>query len=166
MITRDALNILNPEAFTHEAVMLAYRRAAMKYHPDRGGSLQMMQAVNEALETLQAALDQGQTFEPNETQSDYGDELNAAIRAIIDLPGIVIEICGSWVWVSGDTRPHKDVIKAAGFKWAPKKAMWHFRPAEYKSHFSRGRMDMDDIRNKYGSSRPGFAPSNRIARGF
>ena len=32
-------------------------------------------------------------------------------------------------WVSGNTKPIKDKLKAMGFKWAPKKKMWYLRPA-------------------------------------
>ena len=31
-------------------------------------------------------------------------------------------------WVSGNTKPIKDKLKAMGFKWAPKKKMWYLRP--------------------------------------
>lgn len=31
-------------------------------------------------------------------------------------------------WVSGNTRPIKDHLKAMGFKWAPKKKMWYLKP--------------------------------------
>jgi len=57
------------------------------------------------------------------------------------------------VWVSGDTRNHKDALKAAGFRWAPQKTMWYFRPDNWTSA-SRGGFDMDAIRSKYGSATP------------
>jgi hypothetical protein len=80
---------------------------------------------------------------------NLGDELNAALNAIIGL-GLDIEICGSWIWVSGDTRPHREVLKAAGFKWAPKKLMWSYSPAGKKT-WSRGGWDMEQIRANHGS---------------
>jgi curved DNA-binding protein CbpA len=158
MRIQDALNILKPKSTDLDAIKSAWRKACSKYHPDKGGSTAMMQAVNEAYETLLNAehIDQPESF------TDYGDELNAAINAILDLPGLDIEVCGSWVWVGGDTRTHKDALKAAGYKWASKKKMWNFRPAGFRS-FSRGDTTMDDIRTKYGSSRPGFTPGNRIS---
>ena len=39
--------------------------------------------------------------------------------------GIEIEVCGSWVWVSGDTKPHKERLKALGFCWHSKKHCWY-----------------------------------------
>jgi hypothetical protein len=29
---------------------------------------------------------------------------------------VEIEICGLWVWVGGETKKHKDTLKAAGYK--------------------------------------------------
>ncbi len=157
MLVKDALNILKPDGVTPSAIKLAWQRAASRYHPDKGGSTEMMQAVNEAYETLCNAEDLTQP----EEFTDYGEELNVALNVVIDLPGLVIEICGAWIWVSGETRAHKDALKAAGFKWAPKKKMWHYRPADFRS-WSRGKSTMDEIRNKYGSTRPNFVPNNRL----
>ena len=158
MRIQDALNILKPSSTDGADIKLAWRKACSKYHPDKGGSTAMMQAVNEAYETLLNA----EYIDQQDEYTDYGDELNAAINAILGLDGLEIEICGSWVWVSGDTRTHKDAIKTAGYKWASKKKMWNFRPDGFRS-FSRGSVDMDSIRNKYGSTRPDWAPTNRLS---
>jgi hypothetical protein len=76
--------------------------------------------------------------------------LNAAINAVIDLDGLEIEVCSSWVWVTGNTKDHKPAIKDAGYWWAKKKLAWYFRPSDYNSK-GRGKFTMDDIRNKYGN---------------
>lgn len=149
MSHKDALNILGlASSATFQDIKIAYRRACMAYHPDRNpAGLEMMKLINAAWACLS-------DFVPGSEKdafdaSSYGTELNAALNAIINL-GLEIEICGSWVWVSGDTRPHREVLKASGFKWAPKKMMWNFRPPEWKS-FSRGKFSMDDIRERHGS---------------
>jgi hypothetical protein len=129
-----------------EAVKLAYRRACSKYHPDKGGSTEMMQAVNEAYELLKFF--SGHVSHEG-SQLGYGDAMNAAINVIVGLHGLNIEICGSWVWVTGDTKTHKEAIKTAGFKWASKKCAWYFSPNVTTS--SRGKYSMDTIRSKYGS---------------
>lgn len=38
---------------TNDEIRAAYRRAAMKHHPDRGGSLEAFQAVQDAYAALQ-----------------------------------------------------------------------------------------------------------------
>ena len=72
------------------------------------------------------------------------------IEKIIHLPGIDIELCGHWIWVSGDTRPVKETLKAAGLQFASKKIKWYYRPEEFR--ITRGgNKTMEQIREKYGS---------------
>lgn len=150
MTTKDALNVLGLKVdATFEVIKGAYRKACMQYHPDRNpAGLEMMKIVNAAYNALTDYV-AGSVKEDVDPSINLGEELNAALNAIIGF-GLTIEICGSWLWVSGDTRPYKEELKAAGFKWAPKKMMWHFRPADYKS-FSRGKYTMDEIRARHGS---------------
>lgn len=157
----DALHILGIEMSSSDTdyigiIKIAYRQACSKYHPDRNpAGLEMMKLINAAYSSLSdvlngAQFDKSVSKEYKEGLENYGQDINAALMAIINL-GLQIEVCGSWVWVSGDTKPHKETLKVAGFKWAPKKRMWHFRPADYKS-FNRGKWDMDKIRSKHGSN--------------
>jgi DnaJ-class molecular chaperone len=49
MKLEDAAKILNLSGdVTPETIKAAYRRASSKYHPDKGGSVEMMQTVNQA----------------------------------------------------------------------------------------------------------------------
>ena len=164
----DALNILGlAGAADADSCEKAYRRAAMKFHPDRaGGSSEMMQAVNQAIESIREWYAAGNdNLRDHNTPSGYGDLLADAIAAIVELQGIAIEICGSWIWVTGDTKPHKEAFKAAGFRWGAKKAAWYFRPAGFKSR-GRGRFSLDDIREMHGSQHvPGKAPKDRVSNG-
>ncbi|HZH97186.1 MAG TPA: hypothetical protein VEY06_14940, partial [Flavisolibacter sp.] len=73
------------------------------------------------------------------------------IEKIIYLPGIVIEVVGNWIWVTGNTRPLKEVLKAAHFYFAPKKCAWYFRTEEYKRR-SWGK-SLEEIRQRYGSEK-------------
>lgn len=84
-----------------------------------------------------------------EVNCDFGEALNAAINAVIGLTDIVIEVCGAWVWLTGDTKAHKEAIKAAGYWWACKKSAWYFRPPDHKS---RNKGDLEKIRDTYGSA--------------
>ena len=149
---KDALNILGLQmAVNFVEIRAAYRAACSKYHPDRNpAGLEMMKLVNAAYEALENYDYLTAAKEAENVTTDLGDEMNAALNAVIGL-GLTIELCGSWIWVSGDTKPHKDVLKAAGYHWAPKKCMWHWRPADYKS-FSRGKYTMDEIRAAHGST--------------
>lgn len=155
----QAAEILSMEtgAIDQTAVTAAYRRAAMAYHPDRGGSTEMMQAVNQAYAMLQAF--EGEVTASN--QEGYGAALNDAINAIVALYGLSIEVCGCWVWVSGDTKKHKDDLKVAGYRWASKKHMWYFRPEGW-TRSARGTWDMDKIRTAHGSQSVTSRPSAQL----
>ncbi len=105
----DSLNILsiNQARVTYEEVKSAYRKACKKYHPDvNPAGLAIMKAVNEAFETLKQERFP-LTIYGDQNFSDYGEALNQALNAIVHLAGINIEVCGSWVWVSGNTFPKK-----------------------------------------------------------
>lgn len=164
MIIQDAAKILGiTGSTTPKQTKAAYRKAAMQYHPDRNpAGAEMMKIVNEAYETLK---DFDGEIEQSETTSteDYPNAVNDALNTIIDLVGIDIEICGAWVWVSGDTFKHKTILKEAGFKYASKKKHWYFRPEDWSSR-SRNSLSMDDIRDKYGSAGPRRKTSTRIAQ--
>ena len=133
------------------SIKLAYRKACSKFHPDKGGSNEMMKAVNDAYETLkgyESSLE-GESVDFSEGDT-YPDELNEALNVALSLSGLIVEVCGIWIWVTGDTKEHKEALKEAGFKWAKKKVAWHFRPMDYKSK-GRGNWDLEKIRENHGS---------------
>jgi curved DNA-binding protein CbpA len=155
MKTIDALNILEitEETITLEAVKKAYRKASKRYHPDfNPAGLAMMQTVNEAYESL-SELSFPIEKKAEESFTNYGSILNDALNKIVHLFGVQIEVCGSWVWVSGNTKLHKDIFNESGFKYSGKKAMWYFRPENQKKRYFRGTSSIDEIRTKYGSER-------------
>ena len=94
-----------------------YRRLAMKYHPDMGGSTEAMQQINAEHDALFEMLKK----QHNASADEYHQttETAAEFRDIIDFlmkfDDLEVELVGSWVWCGGNTKPHKDDLKAAGF---------------------------------------------------
>ena len=149
----DAAKLLNLSgAVTPDDVKRAYRKAAMQFHPDRNpAGAEMMRLINAAYETLKDYT--GDLGGGVGEGISYPEAVNEALNAIIALAGLDIEICGAWVWVSGQTFTHKEALKAAGFKYASQKKRWYFRPEDWRSA-SRGQFTMDEIRSVYGSAKP------------
>lgn len=152
---------------TIEELKKAYRKQAQANHPDNGGNAEVMKAINAEYEKmfnrLKAAHNQdastGRTKKMNETAAEYMD----IIQKIISFVGIEIEVCGSWVWVSGDTYRYKAELKAAGFRWASKKKMWYWRNEEDACKSNGKSKSMEYIRETYGSEKYATAKQMYIA---
>jgi len=162
MKIEDAAKLLEISGeLTKEIIKRAYKKACSKYHPDKGGSTEMMQAINQAYESLK-------DFEGNIEAGElgYADLLNEALLKILDLPSIEIEVCGAWIWVTGETKQHSAVLGrkegGAGFFWAKKKEAWYYRPSDWKSA-SRGNWDLDRIRDAHGSQKINSRGQQRLA---
>lgn len=148
----DACKILgiNGEV-TPEIVKTAYRRACSKFHPDRNpAGLEMMKLVNAAYEILKDHTG-NYAHSADADDLDYGDLMNAALAVAMGCVGCKIEVMGTWIWVTGDTRANKEALKTAGFFWSKNKLAWYFRPSDFKSA-SHGNWSLDDIRSSYGST--------------
>ena len=54
--------------------------------------------------------------------------------------------------MSGDTKPHKYILKSLDFKWHAKKSNWYKAPDNYRTK-SRKDYNMEDLRTMYGSEK-------------
>lgn len=160
----DAANLLQLSGAIDAAIIkAAYRKAAFIFHPDRNPSgLEMMKMINEAFQVLKG-YEGNITVDEGVDKSGFGypEAVSDALDMIIELSGIEIEVCGAWVWVSGDSYPHRKELKKAGFIFAGKKKMWYYRPDDWESK-ARGRFSMDDIRDRYGSSTPAKSERKKL----
>jgi curved DNA-binding protein CbpA len=150
---------------TSEEIKNEYRRLAKLNHPDIGGDTATMQAINLAYTlAMDAAIRSekpGWTPEGYDHAAAVAEGIREAIDAIIKFDNISIEICGTWVWVSGQTRAIKEALKEAGYKWAPKKdgQPWYF--AGTPSRNRKRRYSLDEIRMRYGSDKVENQPASR-----
>lgn len=140
------------ECTTLDEVKAQYKKLAKQYHPDLGGDTETMQAINKEYAFASAKVISGSELSEEETAEEirFSEEYRTAIEKIIHLEGITVELVGRWIWVTGNTRNHKEVLKMAGYFFASKKLAWYFRTGEYKSNRG-GKKNLDEIRAKYGS---------------
>lgn len=167
MNINDALNLLNlSDSATQKEIKKAFKVQSLKYHPDRNpAGSQMMIAINAAYEFLKSLSDPV-VASNGFNQNDYSEELSRVLNELLDLEGLILEICGNWIWITGDTKPHAKRLGrkegGIGCFYASKKRSWYYRPAEYKSSNRKG-VDMDSIRATYGSTTPLKTKSKAIA---
>ena len=126
-----------------------YKELALMHHPDRGGNTAKMQEINAEYESIIKNPFFSFTEQTQEEQQEF-IKYPEIINQVIGLHGIIIELIGNWIWISGNTYPHKQELKQIGFYFAPKKVMWYYRPPEYKSS-NKSPKSIDAIRAKYGS---------------
>jgi len=101
-------------------------------------------------ERLRGEFRKSMSDEEAEETVDLEKEVADKLAEIIALQGLVVELVGRWLWVTGDTFPARGILKSAGFSWASKKLAWFWhKPGE--STTSRGKKSLEEIRNKYGS---------------
>ena len=131
-----------------------YRRLVMIHHPDRGGDPEIMKQINndhdERFEQLKAGYNA--TADDNHKCAETPEEFRDILNVLFTLDGLEIELCGSWLWIGGNTREHKDALKAAGCTWCSKKKLWSWHHPEEKRTYHRGKRSIDEIRAKYGST--------------
>lgn len=138
---------------TIEELKKQYKKLSLKHHPDKGGSNEVMARINAAYDELFKKLKDihNATADENHQCRETPEEFREIVNILSGMDGLEIELCGSWLWIGGNTMVHKDRLKAAGCKWASQKKMWYWHPAEQKGWRSKSRTSMTEIRAKYGS---------------
>ena len=93
---------------------------------------------------------EGETYEKEtqQTAAEYADLINQ----LLHIPGLIIELCGSWLWVTGKTYEAREQLKALGFRFSRKKQAWYFHSEPYHKH-GKSEKSMQDIRDMYGSEK-------------
>lgn len=141
---------------TLEELKKQYKQLALKHHPDIGGNLKNMQEINTEYDQLFEKLKnihrsaEGRTYTSKEETTETSNQFKDIINSLINIEGIQIEICGCWLWITGNTLPHKDILKHLKFKWSKSKYAWYFHNDGYKKRNNKN-FTLDEIRDLYGS---------------
>lgn len=97
-----------------------FKKLARKLHPDIGGTEEKFKILKNVYDYIV----EHKIYFSNDTKFDI--ELEKIISQILHFEDIIIEVVGSWIWLSGETKVIKDTLKDIGFKWASKKKMWYY----------------------------------------
>lgn len=90
--------------------------------------------------------------QPRQMDPEKAKKLLAQFEPLKQL-GLTVELIGFWFWVSGDTKPHKETIKAVeieGYKcgFSKSKQLWYFSPVGYRKR-SKKQWTKDEIDEKF-----------------
>ena len=144
---------------TLDELKKVYKHLAQKHHPDVGGDTRTMQEINAEYAARFEVLKRSQNEQAAEdttgkaraTTESAGDFIGI-IDHLLKLDGLEIELCGRWLWIGGETKKHKEALKACGCRWSSSKKLWNWHFAEDGDKWHRGTKSMSQIRSKYGST--------------
>jgi hypothetical protein len=128
-----------------------YWMLAKERHPDCGGSTEAMQVLNDQYQQCLKRLD-GSIFEERTYRYDQAVE-----QAVMDkiseilalrLVGVTVSLIGNWIWVTGTTKPIKEVLKQHKMKWHSVRECWFWNAKPW--HGGRSRSDLGQLAAKYG----------------
>jgi len=145
----------NPK--TLEELKQQYRELAFRHHPDKGGCNETMKIINSEYDALFSKLKDihknkdGETYTAEQESTETADQFKDLINELMKMDDITIEVIGSFVWITGNTKPYKDRLKSLKFQWHTKKTAWYLKPENYKRK-NRKDYNLDEIRTMYGTS--------------
>ena len=140
---------------TAEAGKQLYRELAKKFHPDNGGSgNELKEIISEFKLWWSKYKDihtdkEGKTYKSEHETTETAEDFMEIIGNLSTIPGIEVELCGSWLWISGNTYPYKEQLKTFGCRWSKGHKKWYWTTDEYRHQ--KGHNSMNQIRFKYGS---------------
>lgn len=154
---------------TMDEVRSEFRRLCLKLHPDKNPKEQAehytelfkeMTAEYEIF--LEWFIPKANAYNEQKAKQENKDywttftfeqesEIGKMIVKLMQFKGIIIDVCGTWLWLSGDTKPYKDRLgkNGLGFKWANQKQKWHWTPYEWKKKNHKV-LPMEKIYELYG----------------
>jgi curved DNA-binding protein CbpA len=151
---------------TLEELKKQYHKLAMRHHPDRGGSTAVMQEINNKYAILFEILKnchadkEGKIYTSHNETTEAPTQFIEIINILLTCGGLLIEIIGSFIWLTGNTYEHKQVIKELGFRWSNNKKAWYLSPEGYRKK-SRKQFELDEIRDAFGVSYQAYGKGNQ-----
>ncbi len=132
-----------------------YRELAKRFHPDNGGTGEELKEINaefkvwfEKYKNIHTSKD-GKTYTSKQQTHETAEQFIDIINNLSTIPGIEVELCGDWLWITGNTYPYKEQLKSFGCRWSIGKKKWYWTTDPYSKGYKHP--TMNQIRNRYGS---------------
>lgn len=150
-----------------EHIKKLYRELAMIHHPDRGGDIEVMKEINRQYHEALKSYDGFATFsDENKAYTyKYNQETEQAVMdkigelLALQLRGVHIALIGTWIWVTGETKPVKDSLKGAGLSWNANREAWCWHLGGYR-RLRQSSANFSQLAQKYGYSE--FSDQKRV----
>ena len=133
-----------------------YRELVRKYHPDNGGTGEELKEISvefkmwyETHKNIHTN-EQGETYTSEKETTETAEEFMEIIRNLSTLTGIEVEICGTWLWITGNTYPVRTQLTEFGCRWSRGKKKWYWTKDPFTTNHYK-KPTMEQIRNRYGS---------------
>lgn len=160
--------------FTECKNLIEVKNLYIKYvkenHPDLGGNTELMQEINAEYDIIK---EKGLEFYLNSANKstkdidfkninlDFNSEAFISVIKFCANTSLEVELCGSWLWISGNSKEVKDELKELGCKWSSNKALWYYTEAPFRK---RGKAwTLDQIRTIHGSKKIKYGINNLLA---
>lgn len=143
---------------TAEELKKEYKTLAKELHPDSNKDSDTTELFKEMKAQFEKAWEKLKDKHKTKDGKEYTKATTETagmfmdiIEKLLSMDGCTVEMCGSWIWVSGNTKTHKDTLKAMGFKFSRNKLAWYYHEGEYVKR-AKSNYSMNDIRNMWGST--------------
>lgn len=144
---------------TIEDLKQKYKEFVKKLHPDLNKGkdttkefVEMKRQYEEKFNQVKNTFinSQGEYYEKenNEAPEEYAE----IIEKLIVIEGLTIEIIGSWIWITGNTKDNKDYLKELGFKYSSNKKAWYFHTGAYRKR-SKKKHTLSEIREMFDNTK-------------
>ena len=128
-----------------------YKELARRYHPDFGGNVEVMQAINaEYDKMIEWFSKHGNKTEKEKASAEVPEKFRKIIEQLLKMPYIQVEIIGGWIWLSGNIGLYLRKIKAMGFQYSTKQKRYYMSDG-ITGGGRASRYSMQRIREIYGS---------------
>ncbi len=136
---------------TLEDLKKAYKKLVLELHPDTSKKdttkefIEMKKQYEKKFEEVKNTFinSKGEYYERENDETP--EQFTEIIDKIINLKDVKIEIIGTWIWLTGNTKEYKDYLKELKFSYSGDKQAWYFHTTPYKKR-SKNLKSMDELR--------------------
>lgn len=150
------MKFLKNDYIVEEDLKKDYIQLVKKLHPDNNGNEDDFKVLqNEYFEALKNVGNKhyNKNKEIYNTDINFNDDnfLNI-INNLVVIDDLYIEIIGSWIWITGNTKEHKEKIKDLGCRFSKNKSCWYYHTGSYYKGNNEN-YTLENLREVFGSKK-------------